>query len=91
MNLSPQQAAAVEAVATAQNPNTPPEALELLATDENYNVRFWVARNSNTPPEALELLATDKYYSIRYCVAQNPNRNELIERLVFMTDYQTAQ
>jgi len=75
----------------AQNRNTPTKSLELLATDKNYYVRYWVARNSNTPPEALELLATDKDPDVRHWVAQNPNRNELIERLVFMTNYQQDQ
>ncbi len=33
----------------AYNPNTPPKALEQLATDEDSGVRYWVARNPNTP------------------------------------------
>jgi len=78
-------------VDAAKDPNTSTEILEQLATDKEYWIRFCVAQNPNTPPEALELLATDEYYSIRYCVAQNPNRNELIERLVLMTNYQQDQ
>ena len=76
----------LEKYSLAQNPNTPPETLEFLATDENYRVRRYVAQNPNTPQESLQLLATDEYSLVRYCVAQNPNRTELIERLVFMTD-----
>jgi len=78
----------LEKIKAAKNSNTTPETLKILATDEEYWIRYWVARNSNTPPEALELLATDQYYYVRAYVAENPNRTELIERLVFMTDYQ---
>jgi hypothetical protein len=54
----------------------------------NYLEKIKVAKNSNTTPETLKILATDENYSVRYWVAQNPNKTELIERLVFMTDYQ---
>ena len=37
----------------AKHPNTPPEILELLATDDDPMVRFNVANNPNTPPEIL--------------------------------------
>ena len=76
--------------AAAQNPNTPSEALELLATDEDSYVRYWVARNPNTPPEALKLLATDEDRYVRHNVLLNPNKNQIIERLVFMTDYKLS-
>jgi 3-methyladenine DNA glycosylase AlkC len=72
----------------AENPNTPTKSLELLASDEDFYVRAWVARNPNTTPKILQKLATDKAYLVRQYVAQHPNRNELIERLVFMTEYQ---
>jgi hypothetical protein len=72
----------------AQNPNTPIKTLELLASDEDFYVRARVSGNPNASPKILQKLATDKAYSVRYYVAQNPNRNELIERLVLMTDYQ---
>ena len=71
----------------AKNPNTPPEVLEVLATDEEPNVRRWVAQNPNTSPEVLEILATDEDYWISYWAARNPNSNELIRRLVLMKDY----
>jgi hypothetical protein len=76
----------------ARSPNTPQETLKLLATDEESYVRVWVANNPNTSIETLQLLATDKSPQVRGHVAKNPNRNELIERLVFMTNYkqQTA-
>ena len=71
----------------AQNPNTPIKTLELLASDEDFYVRARVSGNPNISPEILETLATDEYYLVRHYVAQNPNRNELIERLVLMTDH----
>ena len=74
-----------------KNPNTPLETLELLVTDKDSCVRQAVALNPNTPPKILQLLATDEEHWIRYWVTQNPNRTELIERLVFMTDYQSAK
>jgi HEAT repeat protein len=57
----------------AQNPNTPPEALTLLARDENSSVRWRVAQNPNTPPEILTILARDENWNVRWGVAQNPN------------------
>ena len=75
----------------ALNPNTPIKSLELLATDKDPGVRSWVARNPNTPLETLQLLATDEYSYVRYWVAQHPNRNQIIERLVLMTNYQQDQ
>jgi hypothetical protein len=75
-------------IKAAKNSNTTLETLKILATDEYYYVRGWVAQNPNTPPEILEQLATDEYYYVRSHVTRNPNRTELIERLVFMTDYQ---
>ena len=69
----------------AKNPNTPPEVLEVLATDEEPNVRRWVAQNPNTSPEVLEILATDDNFYVRCAVARNPNATELIRRLVLMT------
>jgi hypothetical protein len=60
-------------------------------TDKDSCVRQAVALNPNTPPKILQLLATDEEHWIRYWVTQNPNRTELIERLVFMTDYQSAK
>ena len=62
-----------EKLALAQNPNTSPESLQTLATDENSDVRYWVATNPNTPAEVLQTLATDEDSSVRYWVAQNPN------------------
>jgi hypothetical protein len=71
----------------ARNPNTSQKALELLAANRSVYIRALVATNQNTSPKALELLATDESSSIRQWVTQNPNKTELIERLVFMTNY----
>ena len=45
----------------AENPNTPQETLNLLATDVNYDVRCGVARNPNTSEEALLLIKSKEY------------------------------
>ncbi len=81
----------IQRIIYAQNTTTPQETLELLATDEDWFVRRYVARNPNTPQETLELLATDKDSIVRYCVARNPNRTEIIERLVLMANHKLAQ
>ena len=56
-----------------ENPNTSVETLKVLATDEDSNVRYWVAGNPNTPVETLKVLATDEDSNVRYWVAGNPN------------------
>ncbi len=72
------------------NLSTPPKILEQLATDENHYVRACVAGTPNTPIKTLEQLATDENSLVREWVTQNPNRTELIERLVFMTNYKNG-
>jgi pentose-5-phosphate-3-epimerase len=57
----------------SQDPNTPVEVLEVLSTDEDYDVRCNVALNPNTPVEVLEVLSTDEDFVVRYWVANNPN------------------
>ena len=57
----------------AQNPNTPPEILTLLAQDKVSSVRWRVSDNSNTPPEILTLLAQDEDWNVRWKVANNSN------------------
>jgi|688.fasta_scaffold1562205_1 hypothetical protein len=74
----------------ARDPNTSPEILETLASDGNWNVRYWVARNPNTSIKILELLATDEDYIVRSWVPHHPNRTKIIERLVLMTDYKLS-
>ena len=63
----------VEKIELAENPNTSPESLKVLATDEDWTVRYWVAYNPNTPQETLKVLATDKHSGVRWGVALNPN------------------
>ena len=70
----------------AQDPNTTPEILKTLATDDDYIVRWWVAQNPNTTPEILKSLATDDVYLVRYWAAHNPNATELVRRLFLMTE-----
>jgi hypothetical protein len=77
-------------VQAAQNPDTPLETLKVLANDKSWSIRSHVAENPNTPLETLQQLAIDKNWNVRYFVTQNPNRTEIIERLVFMTDYQQS-
>ena len=72
----------------ARDPNTSPETLSVLATDDYWGVRRGAALNPNTSPETLQVLATDKNWYIRYEVARNPNATELIRRLVLMTNTQ---
>jgi hypothetical protein len=71
----------------AENPNTPQETLELLATDEYYYIRHLITQNPNTPIKTLELLAIDELPYVRRSVLLNPNKTQIIERLVFMTNY----
>lgn len=65
----------------AQNPNTSQETLSILATDENYEVRWEIARNPNTPHETLSILATDGNPDVRRGVAENLNTPEEIKML----------
>jgi len=75
----------------AYNPNTPPETLVTLATDEDSCVRWGVAKNPNTPVETLEFLATDKNSYVRCCVAINPNVTEEILLMVKAKNYQVRK
>ncbi len=70
--------------ALADNPNTPPETLALLANDEEYWVRYRVAQNPNTSPETLERLANDNNIYVRWHVAFN--HNTLPETLACLAD-----
>ena len=81
----------IQKLDAADDPNTPQETLQLLATDKDDYVRYRVALNPNTSIQILQQLATDKRYSVRSYVTKHPNSNQLIERLVFMTEYQQNQ
>ena len=70
--------------------NTPPETLALLATDDEYGVRFHVARNPNTPLKTLATLATDKDHLIRHAAARNSNATDFIQRVFLMTEAKYA-
>ena len=60
----------------SKNPKTPPEILELLATDALPWIRYRVAQNPNTPLETLEILAIDEDSYVRHNVLLNPNNRE---------------
>ena len=71
----------------ALNPNTSPEILKVLATDEDSCVRYGVAINPNTSPETLKVLATDEDSCVRYGVKKNPNyKTKTIELTVVEYD-----
>lgn len=53
----------------AERASTPPDALTVLASDEDERVREAVAGNPSTPPEALAKLANDRYAKVRIAVA----------------------
>lgn len=74
----------------AHDPNTTPEILQVLATDEDDLVRYRVALNPNTTPEILQVLATDEDFFVRYWVAHNPNATEIVRRLYLMTEAQQS-
>ena len=69
----------------AQDPNTTPEILKTLATDDDSGVCWRVAEHPNTTPEILKSLATDDDYGVRYNAAHHPNATELVRRLFLMT------
>jgi hypothetical protein len=81
----------IQKLDAADDPNTPQETLQLLATDKDDYARYRVALNSNTSIQILQQLATDKRYSVRCYTTKHPNSNQIIERLVFMTNYQQNQ
>ena len=57
----------------AQNPNTPPEALQELARDADWRVRYRVAHNPSIPPAVLQELVRDADEYVRRSVVHNPN------------------
>ena len=67
-----------EKLKLAQNPNTSPETLNVLATDKNSNIRRLVAEHPNTSQETLAVLATDKYWGVRWEVARHPNTSLIV-------------
>ena len=71
----------------AQDPNTNPEILKSLATDDDWVVRCWVARNPNTTPEILASLATDCDWDVRCVVARHPKTTLEILKSLATDDY----
>ena len=56
----------------ARNPSASGDTLTILATDDNWRVRWAVAGNQNTPVEVLNRLAEDENWEVRFAVAKNP-------------------
>jgi hypothetical protein len=56
----------------AHDPTTRSQALEILASDEDKDVRRTVARNPNAPERSLDLLARDGECKVRRLVAGHP-------------------
>ena len=73
---------------SAKNPNTSPELLESLATDEDFFVRADVATNPNTSLRVLKSLARDEEALVRSCVASAPKTT--IEILEFLAKDETS-
>ena len=59
--------------AVAENPNTPPSALERIARRRVPGTAGALARNPHTPPWALACLAEDPDPEVREAVAENPS------------------
>jgi hypothetical protein len=57
----------------AQNSNTPQERLEMMANEEEFDIRELVAGNPNASPKTIEKLSNAKEAGVRWCVARNPN------------------
>lgn len=57
----------------ARDPETSPDALAGLATDEDWGVRKLVAGNRSTPPGMLEGLTVDPSLYVRRCAIANPS------------------
>ena len=55
----------------AKSVKTSSKDLELLAKDEDWHVREFVALNANTPENTLEILSKDKFRGVRSAVAYN--------------------
>ncbi len=72
----------------AQDSNTPPECLEILANDPDLEVRSWVAANPNTPVGSLEKLARDEIRQVTREVAANPNTSKALLEEMITFDHQ---
>ena len=67
------------------SPTTPPDALRVLAEDDEINLRAAVAAHLNTPPDALRKLANDRYSTPVAAVAGNPSTpGDVLTKLLHM-------
>ena len=64
----------------AQNPNTSPEVLQILATDENSIVRYWVAENPNYKSNKTLELTSEQFNALKELIesGQNPILKSLL-------------
>ncbi|HEY9775835.1 MAG TPA: hypothetical protein V6C81_18885 [Planktothrix sp.] len=70
-SLAQQQQSAAYLERIAENPNTLPETLDILAQNRSSNVRVAVAENHNTSASTLQQLAHDESVDVRYAMAEN--------------------
>lgn len=69
-------------IRVAENPRTPIEILEILATDKNPDVRVGVGTNPSTPAQISGRLAFDEDPNVRLGLADDLNTPiELLEQL----------
>lgn len=67
----------------AENPKTPRDILELLASDKNADVRVAIATNPSTPAHICYRLAFDEDPNVRLGLADDVNTPiELLEKLM---------
>jgi hypothetical protein len=79
----------IERLLMAQNPNTQPHVLDILASDKEISIRVAVASHKNTSPDTLAELCKDKKPVIRQKVASNPNTK--IETLELIANKEKTQ
>lgn len=70
----------------AENPNTPPELFEKLASTKDNLILTRLAENPGVPPSVLEVLARSKDEEVLELLAKNPNTPESAIVLIAKTD-----
>lgn len=55
----------------ARDPSNPPDVLDRLSHDPDWEVRWWAAENPSTPPEVLDRFSSDPHWDVRLKVAEN--------------------
>jgi hypothetical protein len=64
----------------AYNPNTSPETLQSLATDEDFHVRWYVAKNPNYKSNKTLELTSEQFNALKELIesGQNPVLKSLL-------------